>query len=299
LQPLDCKPLICDRLCGPLLVHGRQVRQGNVKAVDVGIVHDHHALLLYLVQILGVCRVVFAFSEARGPHSDQLARGGAVEGVNLKTVRGDVGRVGRPLERPRGVVHVHHELARGRILLHLAPVELKAAARACKLYRLGAHVLVRPFVFPVVKVEDANRSLAQGDGVGGRVRRDEAGLDLDHPVCAQVELEDIPRVERARLAAVVEVAGRLHPPGILVKRAGFRQLRPSRCVLGDVHDDDREVIIPVIGRPDTVQLHIRLGAEEGFFGVDTVVAHVGLEGRLPGDFNDSLLSVRIPCRTAQ
>ena len=156
VQPLDCNPLIFDCLCGPCLEHRRQVSQGNVEAVDVDIVHGHHALLLYLVQIIGVCRVVFAFSEARGPQGDQLARGGTVEGVNLKTGWGDVGRVGRPLKRPRGVVHVHHEFGRRRILLHVVPVQREAAARARELHHLGARLLVRPFVFPVVNVEDAN-----------------------------------------------------------------------------------------------------------------------------------------------
>ena len=205
-----------------------QVSHGEVEAVDVDVVHDHHALLLYPVQMMGVCRAVFAFARARGPQGDQLAGGGAVEGVNLKTGWGDVGRVGRPLERHRGVVHVHHEFARRRTLLRLDPVELEAATRARELHHASAHLLRRPSVFPVVKVEDANRSLAQGDGVGGsRAFGDEAGLGLEHPVSAQVELQEIPGVEPARLAAVVQVPCWVHSPGV-VTRAGFRQLRPSR-----------------------------------------------------------------------
>jgi len=122
------------------------------------VINDDHALLLNLVQIVGVSRVVETSSEARRPQSDQLALGRAVVRVYLKTIRGDVLiEIRHVLECLRKVVHIHQEIDVRFICVYVDPKELEGSARARELHHLGAHVLDFPLIFPVVNIEEANR----------------------------------------------------------------------------------------------------------------------------------------------
>jgi len=202
--------------------------------------------------------------------------------VDVQAV-GGLAVVVRPVASLGVVANVHKELEvrHVRVLVPLHAVEGEGAARAVELHHLGA-LLIRS---SVVDVEEAHGRLHERDVLVIVV--DEARPQVEEALVAQVDLEQVFRHDRARLAAVVQVARRLQDsPGRMVAlevtafgaRARARaQDRPRRDVLRGVLDDQVDWRRERVGL-DPRQLEVRSAALVRYDGtlqlcVRAAVAH--------------------------